>query len=229
MINLNAIPVITVDGPSGVGKGTLCQWLAQELGWQLLDSGALYRLTALAAMRQGVNLNDMDSLGQVARTLDVKFDISGSDGVNTLLARQDVSRELRTEEMGAMASTVAAVPQVRAALLERQHDFQCAPGLVADGRDMGTVVFPYAVVKIFLTASLGERACRRYKQLKDKGLNVNLSALFRDIEDRDEKDRTRSESPLVPAEDAIELDTTSMPINEVCAEVMKLACERGLK
>jgi len=228
MTTLNTPPVITVDGPSGAGKGTLCQWLAQQLGWQLLDSGALYRLTALAATQQGVDLTDVDKLGQVARTLDVKFDTAGSDGVKTLLAGSDVSRELRTEETGAIASTVAAVPQVRAALLERQHAFQSAPGLVADGRDMGTVVFPGAIVKVFLTASAAERADRRYKQLKDKGFDANLPALLRDIEARDEKDRNRSESPLVPAADAIELDTTSMPIEEVCAKVMQLAQQRGL-
>ena len=228
MTKINTTPVITVDGPSGAGKGTLCQWLAQQLGWQLLDSGALYRLTALAATKQGVDLADADSLGQVARTLDVKFDTSGSDGVKTLLAGEDVSRELRTEETGAIASTVAAIPQVRAALLERQHGFQAAPGLVADGRDMGTVVFPEAVVKVFLTASAAERADRRYKQLKEKGFDANIAALLRDIEARDEKDRTRSESPLVPAEDAIELDTTSMPIEEVCEKVMQLALQRGL-
>lgn len=221
-------PVITVDGPSGAGKGTLCQWLAQKLGWQLLDSGALYRLTALAALKQGADFDDKEGLGEIARTLDVVFDTSGSDGVKTLLAGDDVSRELRTEETGAIASKVAAVPQVRAALMERQHAFQTVPGLVADGRDMGTVVFPDAELKVFLTASAAERADRRYKQLIDKGFSANLADLLRDIEARDERDRNRSESPLVPAEDALELDTTSMPIEEVCEKVWQLAQQRKL-
>lgn len=221
-------PVITVDGPSGAGKGTLCQWLAQQLGWQLLDSGALYRLVALDALKKGVDLGDESTLGELALNLDVVFDTSGSDGVKTLLCGEDVSRELRTEETGAVASRVAAVNAVRAALLERQRAFQSPPGLVADGRDMGTVVFPGAKLKVFLTASAAERAQRRYKQLKDKGFDANLADLLRDIEARDERDRNRAASPLVPADDAVELDTTEMGIEEVCHKVRELAVERGL-
>ncbi|EDY87362.1 cytidylate kinase [gamma proteobacterium HTCC5015] len=221
-------PVITVDGPSGAGKGTLCQWLAQQLGWHLLDSGALYRLTALSAIKTQTDLADHAALGELARNLDVVFDAEGSDGVKTLLEGEDVSRQLRTEDTGAVASQVAAVPEVRAALLERQRSFSTAPGLVADGRDMGTVVFVEAPLKIFLTASAEERAQRRHKQLIDKGFSANLGDLLRDIQARDERDRNRSSSPLVPAEDAIELDTTSMPIEAVCRKVYQLARERNL-
>ncbi|MGM0565090.1 MAG: (d)CMP kinase [Pseudomonadota bacterium] len=225
---MSSVPLITVDGPSGAGKGTLCQWLAQQLGWHLLDSGALYRLVALSSIKRGVATDDVETLGQLARHLDVVFDPSGSDGVKTLLDGEDVSRELRTEETGAVASNVAAVPAVREALLARQRSFARPPGLVADGRDMGTVVFPEAPLKVFLTASAEERAQRRHKQLIDKGFGANLGDLLRDIQARDERDRTRSSSPLVPAGDAVELDTTTMPIEEVCATVYSLACERNL-
>lgn len=224
----NTVPMITVDGPSGAGKGTLCQWLAQKLGWHLLDSGALYRLTALSAIKHNTAMGSHVELGELARNLDVVFDPSGSDGVKTLLEGEDVSRELRTEETGAVASQVAAVPEVRAALLERQRSFAKAPGLVADGRDMGTVVFCEAPLKVFLTASAEERAQRRHKQLIDKGFGANLGDLLRDIQARDERDRNRSSSPLVPADDAIELDTTSMPIDIVCRKVYELARERNL-
>lgn len=225
---MDNIPVITVDGPSGSGKGTLCQWLSKQLGWALLDSGALYRLTALAATEQGVDFADHAGLAEVALTLDVSFDASGEDGVMTLLSGQNVGTVLRTEETGALASQVASVQAVRDALLARQRAFRAGKGLVADGRDMGTVVFKDAPLKIFLTASAQERANRRFKQLKNKGLDANLRTLLDDIEARDERDRNRSASPLVPADDAIEIDSTELDIDTICAKVLSLAKNKGL-
>lgn len=225
---MSNIPVITVDGPSGSGKGTLCQWLSKQLGWGLLDSGALYRLTALAATEQGVDFNDHAALADVALNLDVTFDPSGDDGVITLLSGQNVGTVLRTEETGALASQVASVQAVRDALLARQRAFRDGKGLVADGRDMGTVVFKDAPLKVFLTASAEERANRRFKQLKNKGLDANLRTLLDDIEARDERDRNRSASPLVPADDAIQIDSTELDIDAICAKVLNLAKNKGL-
>ncbi len=218
-------PVITIDGPSGSGKGTIARRVAEALGYHLLDSGALYRLTALAAARKGVALDDADGLAEVARALDVRFDSGEAGDERIWLEGDDVSLEIRTEEAGAGASTVAVIPAVRQALLERQRAFQRPPGLVADGRDMGTQVFPSATVKIFLTASAEERARRRHKQLKDKGLDVSLAALSRDIEDRDRRDSERSVAPLRPAEDARILDSSSQSIEAVTKTVLDWVAE----
>lgn len=215
-----SVAVITVDGPSGVGKGTISQLLARKLGWHFLDSGALYRLTALAAQRHHVALDDESGLASVAAALDVEFRAGTEGDVKVVLEKQDVSNEIRTEQAGNNASKVAAFPAVREALLQRQRDFAQFPGLIADGRDMGTTVFPQADVKFFLTASAQVRAERRYKQLKEKGFDANLNSLIEEIEQRDERDRSRSASPLKPAEDAITIDTSTKDIEEVFAEVL---------
>lgn len=209
------IPVITIDGPSGSGKGTIARLLARRLGWRILDSGALYRLLGLAAQRRGIPLDDEARLAQLARTMEVAF-----DDERVLLDGDDVSLEIRTEEAGNRASQVAALPAVRQALLQWQRDYARAPGLVADGRDMGTVVFPEAPLKIFLTASAAERAKRRYNQLKEKGLDANLRDLIKEISERDERDRNRSVAPLRPAPDALELDSTGLSIEQVMERVL---------
>jgi len=214
------VPVIAIDGPSGSGKGTIARRVAGVLGWHLLDSGALYRLVGLAARNEGVALDDAARLAQIARDLDVEFDSNSRGEERIRLDGDDVSVEVRTEEAGAGASAVAAVPAVRKALLERQRAFRRPPGLVADGRDMGTQVFPDASLKVFLTASAEERAHRRHKQLKDKGLNVSLAALSRDIEDRDRRDSERSVAPLRPAEDARILDSSGQSIEAVTQTVL---------
>jgi cytidylate kinase len=217
---VDPVPVITVDGPSGAGKGTVAHQLALTLGWHLLDSGALYRVTAYASIDQGVDLADHAAVADVARALELEF-VGSTDGeVLVYYREQNVSRAIRTEEGGRGASTVGAIPGVRQALLARQRDFRQKPGLVADGRDMGTVVFPDAPLKFFLTASAEERAGRRYKQLKDKGENVNLPRLLRDIQERDERDSSRSVSPLLPADDALVIDSSATPIEDVFADVM---------
>jgi len=214
------VPVIAIDGPSGSGKGTIARRVAGALGWHLLDSGALYRLVGLAARKAGVALDDAARLAQITLDLDVEFDSNSRGEERIRLDGDDVSLEVRTEEAGAGASAVAAVPAVREALLERQRAFRRPPGLVADGRDMGTQVFPDASLKVFLTASAEERARRRHKQLKDKGLNVSLAALSRDIEDRDRRDSERSVAPLRPAEDARILDSSGQSIEAVTQTVL---------
>jgi cytidylate kinase len=220
------IPVITVDGPSGSGKGTISRQIAYQLNWHFLDSGALYRLVALGALKKGIELDDEARLAEYARQLAVKF-ISDDPAIEPviLLDNQNVTSEIRTETCGNAASKVAALPAVREALLQRQRDFRQPPGLVADGRDMGTTVFPGAKLKIFLTASAEERAKRRHKQLKEKGIDVNLAALVKDIAERDERDGSRVSSPLKPAEDAVIVDTSSIGIDEVLAEVNMLISE----
>ena len=205
------IPVITIDGPSGSGKGTISRMLAQELGFHFLDSGALYRLLALAAEQHGIALDDEAALVVLSRELDIRFP-AAADGEQVLLDGVDVNDEIRTEVAGAGASRVAALPQVRAALLTRQRDFRIMPGLVADGRDMGTVVFPDADAKIFLTASAEERARRRCNQLKEKGLDLAFEDVLADIKTRDERDANRAVAPLRPAADAELVDTSDLDI-----------------
>ena len=209
-------PVITVDGPSGSGKGTISQRLASQLGWHFLDSGAIYRVLGLMAVRDGISPENVDKLVEMAGNMPLEF-----EGEKVLLAGEEVSGEIRTERAGNQASKVAAIPQVREALLNWQRDYARAPGLVADGRDMGTVVFPQAEVKIFLTASPEERAERRYKQLKEKGLDVNLAGLITEIRERDERDSQRTVAPLKAASDALTLDSTDLTIDEVFARVMQ--------
>lgn len=216
-----SVPVITIDGPSGAGKGTICQLVAEKLGYNLLDSGALYRLTALAAEWQSVSYEDVPSLSKVAANLDVRFEVRDSKVV-TLLEGKDVSRDIRQEHVGMNASTVAACQPVRDALLQFQRDFATAPGLVADGRDMGTTVFPAAAVKVFLTAGSQERARRRVLQLEQAGGVADYDAILADIVERDERDCQRSSSPLRPADDALQLDSTELDIQQVLAQVMAL-------
>jgi cytidylate kinase len=220
---MSPAPVVTIDGPGGSGKGTVSRLLAQRLGWHMLDSGALYRLVALAALRRDVSLDDASALATVAAALDVRFE-SGSGRI--LLEGEDVTEAIRAEEVGQGASRVAALPAVREALLERQRDFRAAPGLVADGRDMGTVVFPDAEVKVFLTASLEERARRRHKQLIEQGVSASLDRLFRELEARDRRDQTRAVAPLKPATDAVVVDTTGLSIEEVLQGLERLVAQR---
>jgi CMP/dCMP kinase len=221
-----AVPVIAIDGPSGSGKGTISRAVANALKWHLLDSGALYRLVALAARRAGIELDDASALEPMALRLDIRFG-SGPQGEERVwLDGADVTRDIRTEAAGGDASRVAAIPAVRAALLARQRAFAVPPGLVADGRDMGTVVFPGAEVKIFLTASPEERALRRHNQLKEKGVAATLAALSLEIAERDRRDISRSASPLVASADAVVLDTTGMPVNAVVSRVLEIARTR---
>jgi CMP/dCMP kinase len=223
---VSQVPVITIDGPSGSGKGTVSRAVARSLGWALLDSGALYRLVALAARRTGVALDDVEALSRLAARFDIRFGAGPGDEEIVWLDGTEVTRDIRTETAGNDASKVAALPPVRAALLERQRAFAVPPGLVADGRDMGTVVFPEAQVKVFLTASLEERALRRHNQLKEKGVAATLAALSLEIAERDRRDISRSASPLVASADAVLLDTTGMPVNAVVERVLAIARER---
>ena len=222
-----AAPVICIDGPSGAGKGTLSQRLATDLGWHLLDSGALYRVVGFAGRLAAVSLEDSDAVAGIARSLDVDFRPT-EGGVSVWLAGEDVTAHLRTEEGGRDASTVAALPAVREALLLRQQELARPPGLIADGRDMGTVVFPRAPLKIFLTASAEARAERRFHQLQGMGESVSLARLLTDIEQRDARDQSRTVSPLVPAEDAIIIDSTALSADEVLQAARDLAAARNL-
>ncbi|NQY26855.1 MAG: (d)CMP kinase [Piscirickettsiaceae bacterium] len=213
------IPVVTIDGPSGSGKGTIAQLVAKKLGWHYLDSGAIYRVLAQAAIKHDIDLADEQKLAMIAQHLDLVFSLD-NDVLSVLLEGEDVSILIRSEKAGNAASKVAALPLVRAALLERQYDFRQAPGLVTDGRDMGTVVFPDAEHKIYLTASAEIRAERRYKQLKEKGIESNLSALIAEISERDVRDSQREVAPLRPATDALELDSSALSIDDVYTQIM---------
>jgi len=216
-----AVPVLTIDGPSGSGKGTISRLVADHLGWRLLDSGALYRAVGYAAGAADLDLSDAEAVTRCAETTRIQFRAAPHDGETRVLVNgHDATDELRTETAGAAASAIASIPSVRKALVELQLSFRKAPGLVADGRDMGTVIFPDAPYKVFLTASAAERAKRRYKQLKEKGLSVTLSSLQSEIEARDARDASRTVAPLKPAADAVLVDTTGMGIEDVVAKVL---------
>lgn len=222
-----SVPVLAIDGPGGAGKGTVSRLLAASLGWHYLDSGALYRILALAATRNGVALDDEPKVAALAPALDIRFGTGNDDSV--WLEGEEVSAHIRHEDAGAMASVVAALPAVRQALLLRQRAFRQAPGLVADGRDMGTVVFTDAIQKVFLTASAQERADRRYKQLIAKGIDVNIGDLLMDINARDARDSNRAVAPLRPADDATVIDTTRLSISQVVDQVLALIAEKHKK
>jgi cytidylate kinase len=228
-MNKTAPQVICLDGPSGVGKGTICLAVAKKLGWHILDSGSLYRITALQVSREfpEQSIYDVDAadIAEIALNLSVSYE-EENDELVIFLDSEDITQLIRNEKIGAQASQVAAIPMVREALLARQRGFQVEPGLVADGRDMGTVVFPQAELKIYLTASAEERARRRYKQLKDKGIDANLSSLVEELRLRDDRDMNRKTAPLKPASDAIIIDTTALDINQVTNEVMNLVDQR---
>lgn len=225
---LSKAPVITLDGPGGVGKGTVSGLLAKQLSWHYLDSGALYRLAALAAMNHGVDFDNESALAVIAEHLDIRFKQEAGAEVTVLLEGDDVTRQIRTEEVGSNASRVAAFSRVRDALLRRQRAFRTDPGLIADGRDMGTVVFTDAPLKIFLTATSDERARRRVLQLEQGGSVVDYDQVLQDINERDERDRTRTVAPLKPAEDALVIDTTELSIEAVLDRVLQQASDRGL-
>ena len=226
---MSQVPVLTIDGPSGSGKGTVSAAIAGELGWHFLDSGALYRLLGFAALSQQISPADETSLARLAREMVVVFDFSRTGNESVLLNDRPVGDQLRNESVAAAASQLAALGAVRAALLELQHGFRQAPGLVADGRDMGTVVFPQAFYKVFLTASVEERANRRFKQLKNKGDDANILALLGEIRERDKRDSSRAISPLIPATDAELIDTTSLSIEQVVQKVLKQVDKRLAK
>jgi CMP/dCMP kinase len=228
MSQLPAVPVVTIDGPSGAGKGTVSRRLADRLGWHLLDSGALYRLVALAGIKGGLAPDDRAGHERLALALDPQFGLHEDGSERIMVGGKDVTAALRSEETGAGASRVAAWPAVRAALLRRQHAFARPPGLVADGRDMGTVVFPGASLKIFLSATPEERARRRYNQLKGKDSAVTLAALSREIAARDRQDASRPVAPLVPAEDAVIIDSTALTVVQVVEALWHLGAQRGL-
>jgi len=221
MPSMSDIPVLTIDGPSGSGKGTLAQQMAEKLGWHYLDSGAIYRVLAQAALKHQIDLTDETALAVIAGQLDVQFVLKDGQ-LQVVLEGEDVSLLIRSEQAGNAASKVAAFPAVRSALLQRQRDFCQSPGLVTDGRDMGTVVFPDAPYKVFLTASAEVRAERRYKQLKEKGIDSNLSDLVAEISERDERDTQREVAPLRPADDAVILDSTQLGIKAVLEKVSAL-------
>lgn len=220
------IPVITIDGPSGAGKGSVARVIAEKLGWHLLDSGAIYRVLAVAIQYHNLSIEEEEPLIPIAAHLDVQFEISSERESKIILEGEDVTNSIRTEDIGALASKVAAFPRVREALLRRQRAFKVSPGLVADGRDMGTVVFTDATVKVFLTASAEERAERRFNQLKVKGFDVKLGRLLNDIRQRDERDENRKVAPLVPAEGSLIVDSTNLSIEEVVDKILSFANEK---
>ena len=223
------VPVITIDGPSGAGKGTAARLVAEQLGWHLLDSGAIYRVLAVATQYHHLTIDEEEPLIPIAAHLDVQFEISKEGESKVILEGEDVTNSIRTEEIGAIASKVAAFPRVREALLRRQRAFKVSPGLVADGRDMGTVVFIDAPVKVFLTASAEERAERRFNQLKAKGFDVKIGRLLDDIRQRDERDENRKVAPLIPAEGALIVDSTELSIVEVVSKILSFTNEKLTK
>lgn len=223
----STVPVITIDGPTGSGKGTVGQMLATRLGWHFLDSGALYRAVALAAHRTGCDPQDTAALGHIAANLDIRFEPQADAPPRVIVSGRDVSDAIRHEGISRLASQVATVPEVRQALLHKQHALQQAPGLVADGRDMGSVVFPDATLKVYLNATPEARAERRHKQLKDKGLDVNLARLAEDVRGRDARDAERQASPLKPADDAHVVDTTSLTVAQVVDQILDLLRKWG--
>ncbi|MFT5755609.1 MAG: cytidylate kinase [Alteromonadaceae bacterium] len=220
-----SVPVITIDGPSGAGKGTVARVIAEQLGWHLLDSGAIYRVLAVATQHHNLGIDDEEALIPIAAHLDVQFEINNEES-KVILEGEDVTNSIRTEEIGELASKIAAFPRVREALLRRQRAFKVTPGLVADGRDMGTVVFTDAPVKIFLTASAEERSQRRFNQLKEKGFDVKIGRLLDDIRQRDERDENRKVAPLVPAEGALIVDSTDISVKEVVSKILSFANEK---
>lgn len=220
---MSEFPVITIDGPSGVGKGTLAQYLTCKTGFHLLDSGAIYRSLAYGVTANQIGVDDIESLVALAETLPVEF-----KATSIIYDGTDITAQVRTEEVAAVASTVAAIPEVRSALLNRQKAFAQAPGLIADGRDMGTVVFPQSPLKLYLTASAAVRAERRVKQLKNQGIDANIAQIIKDIEERDLRDSSRKTAPLKPADDAIIIDTSELDINQVCKKAMALLRDRDL-
>jgi len=229
MLIENHVPVITIDGPSGTGKGTICHLLAEKLGWHFLDSGALYRVLAYAAINRGIDLGDVNKLVFLSHQLQLRFDVGNTNQSLVYLDDQEISGEIRQEICGQNASKIAVMPKVREALLERQRAFATFPGLVTDGRDMGTVVFTKAILKIYLYASTEERAARRFLQLKDSGNDVSLAQVIDELVQRDARDAQRLHSPLKPAEDAVQIDTTGLTVVQVFNNVLQLAHERLTK
>ena len=224
-----SIPVITIDGPSGAGKGTVARIVAGQMGWHLLDSGAIYRVLAVAAKHHNITVDDEESLLPIAAHLDVQFKIADQGEGQVILEGENVTNSIRTEEIGALASQVAAFPRVREALLRRQRAFKVSPGLVADGRDMGTVVFSTAPIKVFLTASAEERAQRRFNQLKEKGFDAKIGRLLDDIRQRDERDQNRKVAPLIPAEGSLIIDSTELSIEDVVNEILTFSNKKLTK
>lgn len=220
------VPIITLDGPSGTGKGTICHLLAKHLQWHMLDSGAIYRVLAYAARKRGIETNQVDALVDLAKSLDLHFKSSIDSEPQVILDNENVHQAIRSEQCGQDASQIAVIPEVREALLERQRDFAKAPGLVTDGRDMGTVVFPNAILKLYLYANQEERAKRRYLQLKDSGINVSLAQVVEELVKRDTRDTARTHAPLKPADDAVLIDTTGLNIVQVTEIILKLIKER---
>ena len=219
-----SVPVLTIDGPSGAGKGTVSRAIARRLGWNYLDSGSIYRALAIAVLQQGLNLDDVDAIVEKARALQLEFICD--DELTVILDGEDITSQLASEKTGNTASIIAAYPEVRQALLQKQKDFRQQPGLVADGRDMGTVVFPDAEYKVFLTASAAERAKRRYKQLIEKGMDAKLDQITLEIEERDRRDRERTTAPLIAAVDAVVIDSSELSIDQVIEKVMQLLGNR---